>query len=454
MDEVINLKGAHDHTVLRDASRARWPAMVSFLLENKADPSIRDDEGKTALQLACELNFADVVDAILSASASAQHSSKKWIDNRDEDGCTALITAIEKHSRYMVSNLIAAGADVQIADINGKTPLQYAKSRAVARMLLEAGAKDIKDESGYTLLMHACERADSLWIQLLSDPKYGCNVNAVNNGESLALIILARRRFSYFTALQTLISSFPSLNLDIPDASGCTALHIAAEYRHGHADSVKLLLDAGADADLGNMYGDVPLTNAEDAETVRLLIEAAPWTVYHRHDDDRTMLMQFCSGDLPIETIEQFLSTANENNVPVDVNDVDDCGDTALDMAMLSRNTKSVDLLLVKGADVMHSGWEGTTVLMKPFLDRDDETVDARFADMRFPDDYHESDDVLNDLKTQRCIRLVLSHLQMRLSFAAMCTPRAGAGAGAGTGTVRRSDEGDREVEPAAKRRR
>jgi hypothetical protein len=125
-------------------------------------------------------------------------------------------------------------------------------------------------------------------------------------------------------------------------------------------------------------------------------------------------------------------------------------------MAMLSRNTKSVDLLLVKGAEVMHSGWEGTTVLMKPFLDRDDETVDARFADMRFPDDYHKSDDVMNDLKTQRCIRLVLSHLQMRLSFAAMCTPRAGAGAGVGTGTgtVRRSDEGDREVEPAAKRRR
>jgi ankyrin repeat protein len=166
-------------TALHHACLLGSDEMVSFLLKNGADPSALDSESKTPLRLACENKRLRAVIALLSA----KHSSMEWIDEYCEDDSTALHIAVKKDYCEIVACLLAAGAK-QIPDGDGNMPLHLAKSSHVVRMLLEAGAKDVKDRSGYTALMHACKGNNSVIVQLLSDPKYGCDVNAVNNGET------------------------------------------------------------------------------------------------------------------------------------------------------------------------------------------------------------------------------------------------------------------------------
>jgi hypothetical protein len=72
-------------------------------------------------------------------------------------------------------------------------------------------------------------------------------------------------------------------------------------------------------------------------------------------------------------SINQLFNISSEFNDTIDVNDKDNNGDTAIHMAMMTLNTEAVDLLLCKGADVMCSGWQGTTVLMKALLDTDND---------------------------------------------------------------------------------
>jgi hypothetical protein len=216
-----------------------------------------------------------------------------------------------------------------------------------------------------------------------------------------------------------------------------TVLHMAVRERD--PDTVKLLLDAGADPEVPSCDGDIPLSDAADAETVKMLVAAAPKTVHFRLAFDRTILMHLSCKMYANEVIEQLFASNSEYHVPIDVNDRDQYGDTALQLAMTAQNAEAVSILLLKGAEVMGSGWHDTTALMKPFLDYDN--VRKYFADA-ITSFYPHSPEEL-DLKTQRCLELVLSQLHRKLTFPTMWTPR--------TSTVKRRDGGRG---PPAKRRR
>lgn len=85
-----------------------------------------------------------------------------------------------------------------------------------------------------------------------------------------------------------------------------TALHIAAStdltdaevrYHNRSPEGVKLLLDARADPYILDERGDIPLSGARDACTVKLLIEAAPMTVYHKDSQGHNLLMRSFSNN-------------------------------------------------------------------------------------------------------------------------------------------------------------
>jgi hypothetical protein len=66
-------------------------------------------------------------------------------------------------------------------------------------------------------------------------------------------------------------------------------------------------------------------------------------------------------------------------------------------MAMMDFNSDAVKLLLEKGAEVLGSGYEGTTVLMKPFLDND--TASRIYAGMEVEnEDFAEKTDEAHDM--------------------------------------------------------
>jgi uncharacterized protein len=114
--------------------------MIKLGLEYGADPSnTTSPYDGTALIAAAHLGHVETVQTLIEASAPLDH-----INNL---GWTALIEAIvlgdggERHTA-VVRALIEAGADVNLADGGGKTPLALAMNRsytAISEILKQAG---------------------------------------------------------------------------------------------------------------------------------------------------------------------------------------------------------------------------------------------------------------------------------------------------------------------------
>jgi hypothetical protein len=128
----------------------------------------------------------------------------------------------------------------------------------------------------------------------------------------------------------------------------------------------------------------------------------------------------------------------DELDLAVDVNSADDDGNTALHYAMLAGCPGTVRLLLDRGAEVQGSGFEDSTVLMKLFWDAS--KLSADFGDLVRGYNGGMSS-TKRDAELASCLRMVVSQLMQRLTFA-------------NWGVVRGAVRKVQEEEPAAKRRK
>ena len=95
---------------------------VVKMLGQNADAKIYNSEGKTALIIACENEHSEVVGKLIPSSN---------IDHRDNYGNTALMYACKN---LVIRNiLIEAGADINISNFYGWTPLLYGSSRGKSK---------------------------------------------------------------------------------------------------------------------------------------------------------------------------------------------------------------------------------------------------------------------------------------------------------------------------------
>jgi cytohesin len=145
--------------------------------------------------------------------------------------------------------LLANGADPQARDRYGRTPLHYAAREghpAVAKLLVEHGADpNVGDRGGRTTVVDA--------------------VSAVS----------PETREGRFRVAQVLLAA--GALPDTPErGSRRSALHAAADHQ-GDPVFVRLLLEHGASVDLADSQGETPLHRAASAgnlESVRLLLDA------------------------------------------------------------------------------------------------------------------------------------------------------------------------------------
>lgn len=98
---------------------------LQLLMQNGADLSITDNEGGTGLIYAADAGRVDIVRALLDAGVDDVNQVNTY-------GWTALLEAIilgDGGPRYteIVRLLVDAGADVNIADSEGVTPLEHAR---------------------------------------------------------------------------------------------------------------------------------------------------------------------------------------------------------------------------------------------------------------------------------------------------------------------------------------
>jgi hypothetical protein len=174
-----------------------------------------------------------------------------------------------------------------------------------------------------------------------------------------------------------------------------------------------MLLDAGADPRAADNHGRVALMHAVSAEAFTTLVEPAPDTVSHRDSCGRTVFHYYSARRTTFNPLTQLCEYVKTGEHLIDINDRDDNGDTALHMAMIEVFIPTLKLLLKNGAEVLGSGYEGTTVLMKPFLDaevvsRVYEGLEMSRDEAEAEGDGGEDDGSEADRSTSTCLRLIL----------------------------------------------
>jgi ankyrin repeat protein len=139
----INAEAAnHDTPWLLAGALGRTEILAAMLDTGKVDYAIRNRYGGNALIPACERGHVETVRLLLERS-------KIDVDHVNNLGWTALLEAVilsdggPAHIE-IVRMLLAAGADPNIADKDGVSPLEHARDRrydAIAALIKDAGGR-------------------------------------------------------------------------------------------------------------------------------------------------------------------------------------------------------------------------------------------------------------------------------------------------------------------------
>ncbi len=110
-DITTGESGLHIVTQRRDTL---W---VRFLIQRGADANLRDNKGRTPIQIATTLNFVDGVEELIKGGAQ--------INVADTQGETPLIAAVHQRNAQLVARFLKEGADPDRNDNSGRSARDY-----------------------------------------------------------------------------------------------------------------------------------------------------------------------------------------------------------------------------------------------------------------------------------------------------------------------------------------
>jgi len=234
-----------------------------------------------SLALAAAVSAAPLVDAVKSGdrtAAMAMLDKRVDVNAAEADGTTALHWAVQRGDLDLVQRLIRAGANVKAKNDYGSTPMSEAAVLArppILEALLKAGADvESPNADGQTALMVVARTSQVDAARLLI--ARGANVNAVEKwrGQTALMWAVAQNQPAMVKELiahgadvnaRSTINNWQRQVTAEPraiyrPAGGLTPLLYAA--REGCAECARLLVDAGADLNLGDPENISPLLMA------------------------------------------------------------------------------------------------------------------------------------------------------------------------------------------------
>ena len=333
--------GALGHTALHMSIRQKHLGMTKILLDAGANPNVVERGwGKSALFFALDnpqetkKNNIQLIEWLLAYGADLN------VINRY--GRTPLHIAIKDRSLDIGQLLLDNGADPNTVDTDQKTALHYAiwykRKRPFIISLLKARADpNVQDSAGRTALHYAVKKGTAyLFEQLLhhgADPR-------VRDNQGQTILHYAAEDTSLDLVLQ--MSKLPDVN--VQDNNMRTALHLAANSHH--VVMVTALLEKGADPNVQDINGNTALHLA-NMDIIQLLLKVMGIDVNIRNDENMTVLQQCLAKSTftHLETVKLLLDKGADPDVRTLQNK------TLLMTAIAEHNIELVRMLIAKGAD-------------------------------------------------------------------------------------------------------
>jgi uncharacterized protein len=270
-------------TPLMYAARQGAHAAVTALVEANADLDATDPDGATALALAAINGHADIVSLLLDKGANPNVA--------DRTGMTPLYAAVDLHTMQLGFGrpdpppLVVAGSVEMVKALlaHGADPNARLSSRILKRIYT---AGDGKLAKGATPYMRAARAGDVALMKILlaagADPAL-----AQENGNS-PLLLAAGLGFrgpiggTEAMALEAIVFSLDrGADVNAVNAVGDTAVHIAATTNFAESGTsagslaiVKVLVERGARLDIRNKQGRTALESVLRAKEHSAAIEA------------------------------------------------------------------------------------------------------------------------------------------------------------------------------------
>lgn len=244
--DLMEKTNAGGKTVLHWAAAAGQSALVTNLLDLKAQVDVKDLNKATPLDLAAMNGHSNVVEQLLAASAkpsllfAAQGkdtglvtrliSAGGDIKETNNYGETALHLAVKSGNAAMVQHLVTHGADVNARDSAGKTPLDRAlrsRNTELSSALLKAGPKltvEKKKPTAPTVLHTAISSHN---LKVIPDLVKGGAELEARDAQDRTPLQLALENNS-IEAMDILLKL--GADIQATDSEGLSPLHLAVRY--------------------------------------------------------------------------------------------------------------------------------------------------------------------------------------------------------------------------------
>ena len=348
----VNATNIENCTALMMACGEKQEHAIHVLLKKGCDINVTDKIGDTCLMYAVGgLCSKKVLQAIIDQGADVNATNK--------NNHTTLMMACEKRHEDAIHVLLKAGSDTNIAEKNGDTCLMYAVtahcSKEVLQAILDQGTDvNATNKHNYTALTLACENGNIDAIHVLL--KKGSNTNVTDKNGDTCLMCVVAGHYSK-EVLQEIIDQGADVNAT--NKNNRTALMMACEKKL--EDAIHLLLKAGAETNISDIYGKTCLMYAIDRYCSKAVLQAIidqGTDVNASNKHNPTALTLACTTNHE-DAIHVLLKAGSDTNIG------DIYGETCLMCAVHGHCSKEVlQAIIDQGADVNATNKSNHTALM------------------------------------------------------------------------------------------
>jgi ankyrin repeat protein len=230
----VDARSADGTTPLQRAVFESDAAEVRRLIEAGADVSLANAYGASPMGLAAEVADTEILQLLLDAGADA--------DSPNGDGQTALLAVARTGNIEAAQLLLEHGATIDAREkFGGQTALMWAAARRHPEMIA------LLVDRGADIDARSTNRDYQRRITAEGRPK------SMDSGGFTPLLYAARE--NCLKCVDVLLEK--RADIDLPDPDGVSPLHLAV--MNANWDVAKRLIEAGADVNQWDIFGEAPL---------------------------------------------------------------------------------------------------------------------------------------------------------------------------------------------------